>query len=350
MSHEPTATAAEIDLPNRPDVPGLRFRRFRGGTDIAGMATANQEARVAAGALETVTPESMAVRYANFVHCDPERDILIVELDGRIVGYARAEWRDLVDGNREFESFCLLVPSIRGRGIGRAMLGFTEARLADHAARVPDDRPGHLGTWTWASDGHATSLLRSEGWTLRRLAHDLLRPDLAAIPDLPLPDGLEVRELRTEGARALWDAMVEAFRDHPGEPEPEEADWTEFRDDPRQDPSLWVIAFDGDQIAGGVVNVIEPLPDGAGPSSRAVLDTVFTRGPWRRRGLARALIARSLVVLRARGLHEAYLGVDTENPNQAMTLYESLGFRVACTENYWTKPMPAGPAAEGDRR
>ena len=43
----------------------------------------------------------------------------------------------------------------------------------------------------------------------------------------------------------------------------------------------------------------------------------------------------------------AYLGVDGLNPNQAMTLYTSLGFEIASTSYDWTKPLPAdvAPAA-----
>ena len=36
----------------------------------------------------------------------------------------------------------------------------------------------------------------------------------------------------------------------------------------------------------------------------------------------------------------AYLGVDGLNPNQAMTLYEGLGFAIRASETDWTKPLP----------
>ena len=61
---------------------------------------------------------------------------------------------------------------------------------------------------------------------------------------------------------------------------------------------------------------------------RGWLQSVFTRRPWRRRGLATALIARSLVVLRERGQTSAALGVDADNPSGALGLYEGLGFAV----------------------
>jgi ribosomal protein S18 acetylase RimI-like enzyme len=73
--------------------------------------------------------------------------------------------------------------------------------------------------------------------------------------------------------------------------------------------------------------------------SRGWLDGVFTRRAWRRRGLARALIVRSLHLLQERGLETAALGVDADNPSGAFGLYESAGFHP--TERFvsFRKPM-----------
>jgi mycothiol synthase len=108
-------------------------------------------------------------------------------------------------------------------------------------------------------------------------------------------------------------------------------------DDPSTDPSLWVVAFDGDQVAGGVLNGIHRGHDGL--TEEGWLDSVFTRRPWRRRGLARALIVRSLGVLRERGVRTAALGVDSENPNHALSLYESCGFEMVSSASIWRRPL-----------
>jgi ribosomal protein S18 acetylase RimI-like enzyme len=66
---------------------------------------------------------------------------------------------------------------------------------------------------------------------------------------------------------------------------------------------------------------------------------VSVRRPWRRRGLARALLASSLVGARADGFTSASLGVDTESPTGATDLYRSLGFRPVRTFTNWRKPL-----------
>ena len=115
-----------------------------------------------------------------------------------------------------------------------------------------------------------------------------------------------------------------------------------FIEDPAMTPELWLVAFDGDEVAGAVLNGIHVDADGA---RSGWLDSIFTRRPWRQRGLARALIARSLVLLRDHGLAAASLGVDLANPNQALALYESCGFRVASSSTAYRKPLPGEIAA-----
>jgi ribosomal protein S18 acetylase RimI-like enzyme len=56
------------------------------------------------------------------------------------------------------------------------------------------------------------------------------------------------------------------------------------------------------------------------------LEQVSVRRPWRRRGVGAAIIAASLRAFQDRGLDEASLGVDAENPTGALALYERLGF------------------------
>jgi ribosomal protein S18 acetylase RimI-like enzyme len=154
-----------------------------------------------------------------------------------------------------------------------------------------------------------------------------------------MPDGLEVRPVPEAQLRQLWDADVEAFRDHWGGFDDSPERYASWRGDPKFDPSLWVIAWDGDEIAGGVINEISATENAAFNRQRGWLASVFVRRPWRRRGLARALVGRSLTVLRDRGMTSAGLGVDAENPTGALGLYESAGFEVEYRSNAYRKPM-----------
>ena len=169
----------------------------------------------------------------------------------------------------------------------------------------------------------------------------MVRPTMDDIPDSPLPDGLVVRAVAEAERRTIWEAARDAFRDHRDEQEWTEADWATFQGD-FPDVTPWVIAFDGDDVAGGIWNRIDEKENAYHGRQRGALQTVWTGARWRRRGLAKALIVRSLVVLRDRGMTSAALDVDGANPNQAMTLYEDVGFEIAATELEWRRPFAAG--------
>ena len=344
MTAHDTILADEVDVPGRPDVPGLRFRHFRQPDDFAGMAAANQRSRDASGIEEIATADGMARNYATFVNWDPYDDTVIIERDGAIVGYGRVDWRDLADGGRTFMTIVVVEPAHWGLGITTAVVAWAERRLVAKATAIPpsERRASAMRTFSFAAETDLVEGLTTRGWTRTGQGHEMVRPTLDDIPVVAMPDGLEVRSIGADAAawRRVWDASAEAFSDERGEAVTTEADWESWRDDPLEDPSLWVIAFDGEEIAGGVDGRIDPEENAHHGRERGVIAGVWVRRPWRRRGLARALIAQALVGLRERGMTSAYLGVDGLNPNQAMTLYESLGFEIVSTTYDWTKPLP----------
>ena len=326
-------------------VAGVTFRGFRGfDADVAGLAAANQALRDASGIEEVVSAGDMARDYAHLTNCDLDRDLLVAEREGRIVGYSRCEWRDLADGTRAFTTICVADPVVRGTGVIDALAGWAEGHLLEMARSIPatERRPSALVTYTFGAETETTAALEARGWIRLGMGYEMVRPTLDGIPDVALPDGLEVRPVASDRARLrhVWDAASEAFRDERGETEPTKEDWQNFLVDDKEDPSLWAIAFDGDEVAGGVQGAIDPEENAHHGRQRGIVDAVWVRRPWRRRGLARALIADVLVRLRDRGMTSAYLGVDGLNPNSASTLYRSLGFEPVSTSYDWKKAVP----------
>ena len=131
---------------------------------------------------------------------------------------------------------------------------------------------------------------------------------------------------------------IAAFAEHWGEYQGDDFLLEEWVDDPRFRRELVVVAWKGSEPAAQVTNMVEHLPDG---TVRGLLDSACTHPAHRRLGLARAAVAHSLALLRAEGASAAYLGVDTDNHNRALALYESCGFRRVSTSINYRKPMPA---------
>ena len=160
-----------------------------------------------------------------------------------------------------------------------------------------------------------------------------------SLPEHPLPDGLEIRPVTPETERAIFHADNEAFKDHWGGFDDSDEHLKSWIEGPNFDPTLWVIAWDGDEVAAGNVNAIHPEENAAVGVQRGWLHSVFTRRPWRKRGLANALIARSLVLIKERGMDLGVLGVDADNPTGALGLYERNGFKVSVRSTAWRKPL-----------
>lgn len=320
-------------------LPGIAFRRYRGEDDLPAMLDVLHAANEANGIEEIESLEQMTVGYRNLVNCDPDRDILIAEADGVVVAYSRVFWQDLVEGGRTYECFGFVHPAWRRRGIGAAMLAHNESRIAEIAADH-DVTPKHLASESVESDAGNTALLRGAGFEPARWFYDMVAVDLDGIAEEPMPAGLELRSVRAEDRRRIWDAQAEAFRDHWGEAEWAEEDWIRQEADPEHaDPRFWRVAWDGDAIAGVVTTIVPVEENERYGRSRVYVSGVSVRRPWRRRGLARALLAGSLVAAREAGYTSASLGVDTDSPTGATDLYRSLGFEPVRTYVAWRKPL-----------
>jgi ribosomal protein S18 acetylase RimI-like enzyme len=285
------------------------------------------------------TLEGTTAAYEHLERCDPARDLIVAEKDGAPVAYSRVWWDQHVGGPRTYCHVCFVDPAAQGRGIGSALLAWNEDRLreigADHA-----DAPEKVFE-IWANDRNAATraLFAVAGYEPFTYAAEMVRPGVDDLPDCPLPEGLEIRPVRDDDLRAIWEAGEEAFRDHWGFVEPSEAGFQRFLAFPYNDPSLWKIAWDEQGVAGQVRSFVDPNQNAEFDRLRGWTEEISTARRWRRRGLAKALIVESIRELAARGMTEVALGVHTENPNGAYDLYAGLGYEVVETWTTYRKPL-----------
>jgi mycothiol synthase len=330
-----------IERPEAAAIPGLRFRHWRGLDDIPGMAAVADAAKRAAGSSDVDPVEDMLARYRHLSNSDPWHDIVVAELDGRIVGYGRTMWGDRFDGTRTFDGIAFVDPTAPVRPIEDTLLRLGIERQVALAASMAADpavepRPAVLTRFAYATQGGLLALLDAEGFRVVRRYAEMARPDLEDIPEIPVPAGIELRRVDPDDdgvLRRAWDLSTEVFSEHYGESHPTEADWGQFQESPDTQPQLWCIAVDvatGEWV-GHILNYLAtPEADG---SIVGWTESIAVRAPYRRRGLASAMLAESLRIVRDAGATSAALGVDQQNENRAMTLYERLGFRVKLEES-----------------
>ena len=329
----------EIDIPAAPEIPGLRFRTYAGEADIPAMARVMNAATEANGNPEFQPEELVRNELIHSASTDPHEDVVLGFVEDDLVTVTYATFEDANEGMRHYQSYCYVRPDWRGRGLGSALLPRTEARLREIAATHPQPAPPQLVTWTDGPDAGARALVEAHGYRDVRTYHMMVRPDLQDIEAPEPPAGIVIRPAARDELRQVWEAMSEAFRDHFGAMDTSETSFQGWISSPRMDPDGMICAFDGDEVAAGVQAAITPGENEARGYLRGWTDPVFTRRAWRRRGLAFACLGRALVVLRNRGMTSAQLGVDTENPNDALTLYRKHRFESTMTETEWHKPL-----------
>lgn len=328
-----------LSLPDAPQIPGLVFRGFQGVSDYPKMVAVIQGSKDEDKVERVDSVQDVARNYAHLVNCDPYQDMIFVEMDTQVIGYNRVTWRLEENGTRVYVLFGFLLPAWRRMGIGGAMLRGAERRLREIAAGHPEGNDRFFESFAAETERGCTALLKREGYQAVRHGFNMVRPDLENIPELTLPEGLEIRPVQPEHLAIIRQASLDAFRGSWGFSEDTEPTIEQMKEDPNFDPSLWKIAWDGDQVAGKVLSFINQRENQDYHRKRGYTEDISVGSHWRRRGLAKALIAESLKELKRRGMEEAALGVDSQNETGALQLYESMGYQRVKRVSIYRKPM-----------
>jgi mycothiol synthase len=334
-----TFSTDTITLPNTPAIPGLVFRRFRGPEDYPHMLAVINGSKKADDIERSDTLEALTNNYAHLENCDPYRDMLMTEMNGQMIGYSRFFWVQQEDGTRLYTAFGYALPEWRRKGIGTAMLAYGENRLREIADGHPKDKPRFFQSFVADGEKGTLALLESAGYIPIRYMFEMKRDLSESFPDTPMPEGLEVRPVKDEHLRALWEADNESFRDHWGYVPGTEVRYQNWLTQQNFDPSLFKVAWDGDQVAGAVQNFVNKEENVEYKRKRGYTEGIFVRRPWRKRGLARSLIVQSMKMFKEMGMTETALGVDAENLSGALRVYESCGYRQTKKSVIYRKPL-----------
>jgi len=315
--------AGGMKLDGLPSIDGVTWRMFREG-DFADLTRLLNEDFEVGGHSTHTDVEDVINGYRGLDGFDESRDILIAETNERVIGQATAAtWMELEGPKIGFHAG-RVAPELRRRGVGTGLLGWVQGRLAELTA----DAGGDVTIRTVGLSPATTEFLTRNDYEVTQHEAILVRPNLDDIPDVPLPEGLEVRPVDEPDLRSIYEAEVEHFKDHWGASEETPESWGSFQRDPHRDMTMWQIAYDGDRIVGIVRPLIHEGENEHMGRKRGYTEDISTARDWRGKGVATALIARALEVQRDRGLEETALSVHVENPHGAYRLYESMGFRL----------------------
>ena len=250
--------------------------------------------------------------------------------DGSLAGWAVVHERFRGERTRYVRLDGATHPAARGRGIGTRLLGWAIARGEEALSAQPADLPRFLEAFRdvdWRAT-QSSSIVRAGSprsgitWTCAEISCASIPPEIpvAGIRIVGYDDA------RSEAVRA---AHNDSFADHWGSEAVDADDWDrDYVGDPHFRADLSFVALAGSEVAGYSVNYCSEADWAASSVRDAWIGQLGVRREWRGRGVATALLLRSMSAFRAAGIDAASLGVDSQNPTGAVGLYERVGFTV----------------------
>ena len=234
-------------------------------------------------------------------------------------------------------------PDYGDLGFGTRLTRWGEEAVRAKMGAAPDDARLTIECSNLAQDQAAADLLLGLGYLHSRSFYSM-KIEMEAPPPAPVwPAGITVRPMQAGEEAATFRAKDDSFADHWGHIEMpfDEAFalWSHhLASNPRHDPGTFFLALDGDEIAGVALCVPQDdeFPD------MAWIDSLGVRRPWRRQGLALALLQHSFGEFYRRGIKQVGLGVDASSLTGAVRLYEKAGMGIFRQFNVYEKEIRPG--------
>ncbi len=257
---------------------------------------------------------------------DAELDTRVIEEAARLVAFGYI-WHE-PSGVRLERAYLdgTVDPDHRRRGIGTRLIGWQMQRARSVLESYGHDLPRFMRVeaFDWLDSHH---LYAASGFEPVRWMQEMVRslgqiPARAAIPGITI---VPWSDRHSEPARRVSNA---AFADHWGSTPKSAETWKERIAGFGCRLDLSFLAMAGDEPVGLVLNGHYEGDEAVTGRVDGWIDLLAVLGEFRKRGVASALIQRSLEAFRAEGFSHAMIGVDSDNPTGASRLYQKLGFEV----------------------
>ncbi len=267
---------------------------------------------------------------------DPEGS-WVAYLGGEAAGFAAAQIESnriaagMDDGFVDVE----VVPEHRDKGI--------EHRLLDSCVEYLRSKGvGKARSRSVVTDGWKRSLLEPDSFEEEYRVYILVRRGRSGTRPAPLPEGFIIHrkpfaECTDADITTAVETFNDSFRDHFSFAPEKIERWINFRDTAK-DLGILTLAMRGDEAVGICVSEESTAFNEERGVRAGWVDILGVRPRYRRRGLAKALLADGIDLLLEKGLDTVYIGVYAKN-EKAFDLYRSFGFEKDGESIWYSKRL-----------
>lgn len=274
---------------------------------------------------------------------NPAEDIrLVFAPDGTLVGYIET-WTTTKPPVHPW-IWGRVHPDYEGLGIGSWMLQWAEKHVTPAMQELSSELRFAPRVGIYSQSEGSRKLFKDFGYQYLRSSYRMLI-NLESSPQAPTwPEGLVVRTYNPEtDLEAIFRTDQDVFRDHFGfVEEPYEEGLARFKHFMTEydgfDPSLWFIAWDGNEVAG----ICLCRPNSYDDPDLGYINVLGVRRPWRKRGLGLAFLQHAFAEFYQRSKRKVGLGVDAENLTGALRLYEKAGMHIHMQFDMFEKEIRPG--------
>ncbi len=326
----------------------LTARAYRNETDLQAIANLLNECEQTDQEDHYYSVSNLAIGFAE-PGFDPEQNVWLWERAGRLVAYADLSipLPDAIETSIDCFLWFRVHPDYRWQGLESEILGWAEQRLraAVRAMVATEARiatlPIQLTAGCRDRQVEKIAFYESHSFAYERcfltMTSSLSEPIAAPV----LPTGYKIIQTRGAEDAVAWIEMynqtfIDHWRFHPALLE----DHLYWLSTPVYCPELDLVALAPDgTFAAFCLGYIDREFNQQRHRCEGWIGSLGTRRGFRRQGLARAMLLAGLHRLQVMGMATAKLAVDTQNPNAAQTLYESVGFRQLHAQFSYTKRL-----------
>jgi len=251
--------------------------------------------------------------------------MFIAELDGKPVGVVNAYIDKFREEKKGFIWRLGVLPEYRRRGVGKALAQKAIESLKERGMEIAETALG-------STRETCIRLFKDLGFKLIR-SSSIMKMSLDGIPsNIGENQEVEMRRLNIDSEEdmiLLNDLENECFKEHfnyrPSKIEETrhwllESPWFQWQ-------ACFFAELEGKPVGFIIIGVDEKYNREKGTLSGWINDVGVLK-PFRRRGIGTVLMLKGLRELKNKGLENALLYVDDENPTKARKLYEKIGFKT----------------------